>query len=141
MQDLFSAALLKQSGVGRFNYCASVIALGDGKGHFKVNPLPLMTQLSSVNAIWMGDVDNDGNKDMLLGGNMFGFPPQFGRLDASYGHLLRGDGKGNFSWTEPRMSGLNIRGEIRDIQSIKLQKPAILILQNDHKPELYRFSR
>ncbi len=35
--------------------------------------------------------------DLILGGNEFGFLPQFGRLDGSFGDVLMNDGKGNFT--------------------------------------------
>jgi hypothetical protein len=56
-----------------------------------------MVQLSSVNAIACTDINGDGFPDLILGGNEFGFLPQFGRLDASFGDILLGDGKGNFT--------------------------------------------
>ena len=41
------------------------------------------------------------------------FLPQFGRLDGSFGHVLLGDGKGGFTWIDPRRSGLLLPGQIR----------------------------
>ena len=63
----------------------------------------MMAQLSSVNAIVLTDINNDNKPDLVLGGNMFGFPPQFGRLDGSYGHVLlnEGNGKLDMDRTEP----------------------------------------
>ena len=45
-------------------------------------------QLSSVNAMYTTDVNGDGYADLIAGGNESWFPPQFGRLDASYGDIL-----------------------------------------------------
>ncbi|HEY9363091.1 MAG TPA: hypothetical protein VIQ00_07515, partial [Chitinophagaceae bacterium] len=99
----------------------------------------MMVQLSSVNAINCTDINGDNKPDLVLGGNMFGFPPQFGRLDASYGHLLTNDGKGNFTWIESKKSGLKLKGEIKDIQTIRGTKDDyILILQNNNYPALYK---
>ena len=50
--------------------------------------LPDYVQFSSVNAILCTDINHDGKIDLILGGNKFEFLPQFGRLDASYGHVL-----------------------------------------------------
>lgn len=139
IQDLFPKTVLEQAAQLPFNYCASVVALNDGKGSFKVQPLPLMVQLSSVNAIHPTDINRDGKMDLVLGGNLFGFPPQFGRLDASYGHLLLGDGKGGFQWIDNRRSGINIRGEIKAIEELKGKSGNyLLVAQNDQKPLLYQ---
>ena len=72
---------------------------------------------------------------------MFGFPPQFGRLDGSYGHILINDGKGHFSWMEPSRSGLSLRGEIRDIKEINSKTDRyLLITQNNEKPALLKIN-
>jgi hypothetical protein len=78
----------------------------------------------------------------VLGGNEFGFLPQFGRLDGSFGDVLINDGKGNFSFMKNRVSGLNIRGMVRDITLIK--GPAgtrVLFAINDEYPVLYQLER
>ena len=56
-----------------------------------------MLQLSSVNSLQLTDVNGDGYTDIIAGGNEFGFLPQFGRLDASFGNVLLNDGKGHFT--------------------------------------------
>ena len=96
IQELFTSDQLDHSVVREFNYCSSIVAINDGNGHFSIHPLPQMVQLSSVNAIQCLDVNGDGHPDLVLGGNEFGFLPQFGRLDGSFGHVLIGDGKGGF---------------------------------------------
>ena len=73
---------------------------------------------------------------------MFTFPPQFGRLDGSYGHVLINTGKGEFKYIENRVSGINIRGEIRDIKEVTLKgQKCFLITQNDNYPLLYTSGR
>jgi hypothetical protein len=75
----------------------------------------------------------------VAGGNLFTFPPQFGRLDASYGHVLLGNGKGDFQWVEQRSSGLNIKGQIKDIKEFQTpQNHLLLITQNDGKPQMMK---
>ena len=139
IQDLFGEAALKDAAVHTFNYCPSVVAISDGKGGFSVKPLPVWVQLSSVNAICVSDINRDGKEDLLLGGNLFSFPPQFGRLDASYGHVLMGDGRGNFSYQETKKTGIVIKGEIKDIKEIKNNNQQYyLFTQNDDYPILYR---
>jgi hypothetical protein len=142
VQQLFNKELVNGSEVKKFNYCSSIVALNDGKGSFEVQKLPAMVQLSSVNAVYCTDINNDDKKDLILGGNKFGFPPQFGRLDASLGHILVNKGNGEWEWQWSEKSGLNIRGEIRDIKQIKgKDKRYILFVQNNQSPALYQLKK
>jgi hypothetical protein len=142
IQQLFKADVLKKAKTLQFNYCPSVVAINNGDGKFTVKPLPLMVQLSSVNAICTTDINGDAKPDLLLGGNMFGFPPQFGRLDASYGHVLVNNGKGDFNYLETKASGINLKGEVRDIKEITTRgRQAFLITQNDSVPVFYHLKK
>jgi hypothetical protein len=138
IQDLFSPELLNQALVREFNYTSSVVAINEGNGIFRIQKLPAMVQLSSVNAIQTIDLNNDGYQDLVMGGNEFGFLPQFGRLDGSFGHVLMNNGKGQFTWVNPKFSGLQLPGQIRDIG--KITDPVsdyLLFLRNDEYPALY----
>ena len=139
VQELFGNDMIAKSQQKVFNYSSSIIAYNEGNGKFRVEKLPVMAQLSSVNAIEIADVNNDRQPDLLLGGNLFTFPPQFGRLDGSYGHVLLNGGKGVFSWMQPARSGLSLHGSVKDIKVIRGpgQKRSILFVQNNDKPALF----
>ena len=142
VQDLFEETMIRTAEVRQFNYSSSVLAVNDGKGRFVIQKLPLMTQLSSVNAIESVDINGDGRADLVLGGNMFDFPPQFGRLDGSYGHVLINEGSGKLGWTDPQRSGMTIRGEIKDIKQIRgKDRQYLLIVQNNEYPVLYQLKK
>ena len=137
--DLFGENTLKDATVYTFNYCPSVVAINNGNGNFSVRPLPVYVQLSSVNAICVSDINGDGRPDLLLGGNMFGFPPQFGRLDASYGHVLINKGNGEFNYIETKSTGIMVKGEVKDIKEIQIKnRRNYLFTQNDSIPVFYR---
>jgi hypothetical protein len=142
IQELFPAGVIKNAQVKEFNYTPSCIAFNKGNGQFSISPLPSMVQLSSVNAIQCMDVNGDGFPDLVLAGNDFDFPPQFGRLDASFGHVLLNDGKGHFTWLQPGESGLEVMGQVRDIKNITGNgRNRLLFLQNDEYPALYEISK
>src|SRR6185295_20223085 len=96
---------------------SSCIAINNGNGQFVIEKFPSMMQLSSVNAIHCMDINNDGRVDIVSGGNQFDFIPQLERLDASMGDVLINNGSG-FRWIEPRQTGMNLRGQLRDIKEI-----------------------
>jgi enediyne biosynthesis protein E4 len=142
IHDLFPKQILDKASILNFNYCSSVVAINNGNGAFTIQPLPLMVQLSSVNAISVSDINKDNKPDLVLGGNMFGFPPQFGRLNASYGHVLLNDGKANFTWIDPKNSGLFLRGQIKDIKEIGTKNStSFIITQNDEVPVILQLKK
>jgi hypothetical protein len=142
IQDLFSPELIKSCTVKTFNYTSSIIAINRGKGQFEIQKLPVDLQLSSVNAVHVTDVDGDGKKDLVLGGNEFGFLPQFERLDAARGSIMLNKGGGHFKLLNCDESGLDINGQVRDIQEITIGgQKEILFLRNDMYPLLFRVNR
>ena len=140
IQELFSEELIKKSMVKQFNYCSSIVAINKGNGQFEIQKMPVMTQLSSVNAIHCIDVNGDGFMDAVLGGNLYGFLPQFERLDASFGDVLINNGKGQLMFTPQQNTGLNVQGMVRDIAELKdkNKNSSLLFLINDSYPALYR---
>ena len=141
VQDLFGPEVMQKSAMKQFNYCPSMVAINNGNGVFTIQALPYQVQLSSVNAIAVTDLNGDNQPDLILGGNMFDFPPQFGRLDGSYGHVLLNEGKGTFHWQLPKQSGLSLKGAIKDIQELKLTTKGsrgLLIIQNNEQPVLFK---
>ncbi len=139
IQELFSPDILSRSSVKKFNYTSSCVAINDGSGHFTIQKLPTKVQFSSLNAIKLLDVNHDGFNDLICAGNYFELLPQFCRLDASYGLVLINDGKGNFSVFPSAQSGIEVRGETKDIVSFREKKSDfILFLENDDYPVLYK---
>ena len=138
IQELFPPGALDSAAVSTFNFCSSVIALNQGNGQFLITRMPTSVQLSSVNAIRTTDIDQDGHPDLVMGGNEFGFLPQFGRLDASFGHVLLNDGHARFTELPSNRSGLSLPGQIRDLSLIPGKNHVyLLFLQNDEYPVLF----
>ena len=136
IQQLFEGSIEKAI-MKEVNYGSSCIAYNDGKGHFTIKQLPAAVQLSSVNAILAKDVNNDGYPDIIAAGNNVDLLPQFCRVDASYGHVLINDKKGNF--TEMNFSGIDMPGETRDIITVKKGKDdCLLFLLNSDFPVMYK---
>ena len=104
-----------------------------GDGQFKVKPLNNYTQMTAVRAILPKDINEDGNLDVLLFGNMYGFEVETPRQDAGYGMVLLGDGKGNFNPRMPHENGLFVKGNVANAASINLlgNRKAILVAKNN----------
>lgn len=142
IEELFPQTLLNKSLKKLFNYASSCIAINKGNSKFAIKELPAQIQFSSVNAINCVDINNDGFIDLVLGGNQFNFIPQLQRLDASFGNILLNDGKGSFSNTDASQAGLQIEGQIQDIEQLKgKDRNYLLFLRNDDYPVLYKINK
>ncbi len=114
IQELFSEEKINSSIVRTIVTNKSTIALNQGNGNFKIMPLPKEAQFSNINALMVLDVNNDGVKDIIFGGNNYNLKPQFSRLDANYGGILLGN-KNGYKWTPYSKSGFLVKGEIKNI--------------------------
>src|SRR4051794_33246799 len=84
-----------------------------------MQPFPLQAQLSPVFATLPTDLNKDGITDLFLVGNFYGYKPQTGRMDASYGTTLLGNAQHQFIYMSPVQSGLFVNGEMRDVVQIQ----------------------
>jgi hypothetical protein len=98
----------------------SVILYNRGNGKYDIVPLPVEAQFSPVNGIVVQDIDGDGKKDILLGGNLFVSEVETGRADASKGCFLRNLGNEQFKAYLPYESGLWLPLDLKDIQPLKI---------------------
>ena len=142
IQELFPEDVIKKCAIKLFNYSASCVAINNGNGNFTIQKLPPMAQLSSLNAIEPVDVNNDGFIDLIAAGNRYEFLPQFERQDASFGHVLINNKNGNFSWMQPMQSGLQVKGEVKQIVQFKnTSGNYFLFLRNNDYPAFYKLKK
>ncbi|MFM9052416.1 MAG: hypothetical protein ACKOKF_08895, partial [Bacteroidota bacterium] len=74
------------------------------------------------------DINGDKHQDIIMAGNNHGLRAEMGRADATFGHVLLGDGSGNFTYLPPRSSGLLLRGDCRDLQLLDWTKGRKLLV-------------
>jgi hypothetical protein len=140
IDEIFTPEQLKEAAVLTVEQTQTSVFINDGKGNFSVQPLPVMAQLSPVFAILVSDLNNDGIKDIFLAGNFYGLKPQTGRLDASYGTTLLGDKNSHFNYINQLQSGLFVKGEARDIASVRTAKNGeyVAVAMNNDKLCLFK---
>ena len=102
-------------------------------GKFVQRKLPNQAQTSPVQGILVDDFTGDGIADILMAGNKYNMEVETNRCDASNGVLLRGDGRGNFSFVENTASGFWASKEARDLSVLRLAggKKAVLVTNNN----------
>jgi hypothetical protein len=137
--DIFTPQYLKDALVLKAFVFSTCYLENKGNNQFKLTPLPREAQFSPVYAIHSGDVNMDGNPDMILAGNFFGTRIKFGEYDANKGILLKGNGKGDFTVLNDIQSGFHINGEVRDIAEVRLAsgKDILIFALNNDSAKLY----
>jgi hypothetical protein len=74
------------------------------------------------------DYNKDGNMDIVLAGNQSSIRIRMGVIDANFGQLLQGDGKGNFTYVPQSTSGLSITGDVKSLQMMKVAGEHLLMI-------------
>lgn len=134
LSDLFTSEQLDKAKTKSVYTLATTYFENTGKGIFKAQALPSFAQTSWVSGISSGDFNKDGKKDILLSGNFHPWRVQLGKMDASHGVLLLGNGKGNFQASKPQQTGLLFTGDIRDMKAILIRnKPSFIFTRNQDK--------
>ncbi|PYP10609.1 MAG: hypothetical protein DMD56_08565, partial [Gemmatimonadetes bacterium] len=137
--DIFSPAELAGATVKQAHTFATALVRNNGDGSFTLVPLPLEAQLAPVYGILAQDLDGDGKPDLLLAGNFDGVQPEIGRMSASYGLALRGDGMGRFTPLPAAQSGFAVPGQARDIQRVRTRGGDLyLVARNNDRPLIFR---
>jgi hypothetical protein len=104
-----------------------------------MQPLPIRAQFSPIFSILVTDINNDGIKDLFLGGNFYGLKPEIGRYDANYGVSFLGNSKHGFDYLPAIKSGLFVLGEVRDISAISTKNGKLIIVaRNNNALQLFK---
>jgi hypothetical protein len=140
ISDVFTEAQLQEAVTKRAHTFSSVYVENEGDGTFTPHELPFEAQLAPMYGLHADDVNGDGHLDVLMAGNFHGVPPNLGRMDASYGVVLHGDGTGTFTAVPTRESGFRVTGEARDIVPLDVagQSELIVVAKNDGPVQVFR---
>ncbi len=89
--------------------------LSSPSGKFTEAILPMQAQYAPVHTLTILDYNHDGLEDVLLCGNNTHAKVRLGRMDANYGTLLKGNGKGGFQFIDQAVSGFALKGDVRSV--------------------------
>ncbi|MEO0468820.1 MAG: VCBS repeat-containing protein [Bacteroidota bacterium] len=103
-----------------------------------LHELPRAAQLAPVFAFVQIDVDGDGQKELILGGNFYGVGPARGRYDASHGLVLDRQ-NGVFEAKRPHESHLWLEGEIRAFTTVRQadQSNILIVARNNDSLQFF----
>lgn len=110
------------------------------KGRFSWVPLPAEAQVAPMYAAAVADFNGDGVTDVLLGGNVEHARIKLGKIDASFGTLLLGQGKGVFVAATPMAAGLSVSGCVRQFELMNVKGKRLLVAAiNNGLPQVYEY--
>jgi len=133
--DIFTQSQLNTSTIIEVNNLKTILLINEGDFKFEIKDLPKEVQFTPIYAIATSDFDKDGDLDILLGGNLNGVMPEFGRYDASFGNYLENLGNNNFK-NHKTGKGIKINGEIRDIEILG---DKIFVTKNNDTLEVFKY--
>jgi hypothetical protein len=113
---------------------ASMYFENKGNGNFEAHPLPVETQLSSINDILVYDFNSDGNLDALLAGNLFAAEVETARNDAGFGTILLGDGKGGFRALSKKESGFFAPLDVKSLLLLERKAGDVMLVGVNNGP-------
>ena len=135
MTTIFNSEQLAEANKLELNMLSSIILINNGNFNFEVKQLPKEAQFSPIYAIAADDFDNDGDQDIVLGGNLYNVKPEVGRYDATYGVYLENDGKMNFkSYKDGK--GFTLNGEIRDFV---INNKKLIVARNSDSLAIFKY--
>ncbi|GAA4407591.1 VCBS repeat-containing protein [Nibrella viscosa] len=115
LKDVFTEEELNGAGRLYANHLQTTCFMSTATGKLQAQVLPAEAQISPAFALASLDYDQDGKKDLLVCGNISHGRLRFGKYDSNYGVLLKGDGKGQFTYVPQNRSGFRLQGDVRSI--------------------------
>lgn len=137
---LFSLPELGATRFAEASVLDSIVLLNRGD-HLEGLPLPDIVQWAPVFGLAAGDIDADGNTDLVISQNFHGTAPGESRQDAGSLLWLKGDGSGILHPVGIRESGLALSGEGRGLAIADFDRDGrydVVAAQNGGETLLFR---
>lgn len=116
--DIFTAQEREGAKKIYINRLKSTLFVRSNSGKFVENQLPIQVQFSPVFTSTFADINGDGNKDLIIAGNMNHTKLRYGKYDANHAMVFLGNGKGDFAYLDKIVSGISEKGDIRNSQIV-----------------------
>jgi len=116
---------------------SSVLLVNEGGKSFRMIPLPVEAQVSTLNDFLITDLNSDGNQDVIAVGNNYNQETLFGRYDASLGTIMLGDGRLNWRIVDNSAANFKADGAVTAIRLLNGKRPSILLVRNNGRATSY----
>lgn len=116
----------------------SVFLQNNGDGSFTISALPLAVQLAPIQSFAFADITGNGQKEVLLGGNLYNVEVETERYDALKGGVLRYNNNA-LAVLPASQTGFQTQGDVRHISLLSSSsKPMIMVARNNDSPQFFR---
>jgi hypothetical protein len=133
MPEIIPAAELSKAGKLEVQELRTVCFM-NRNGQFEKVAMPSRAQFAPVCTILTGDYNHDGLKDLLLLGNKTDNRLKLGSMDANYGSLFVGNGKGGFRFVEQSEAGLSVAGDVKTAVQVNIGNQPFLVIGAFNEP-------
>lgn len=130
--DIYGNDLNNALNLKAYTFASYYIENIDGTS-FKTYRLPMLAQTSNINNILIEDFDSDGNKDIVISGNLYGSEIETPRNDAGIGLFIKGNGKGGFTPIPYTESGFYTAHNAKSMEKIKIRGANAVIVGNNNE--------
>jgi hypothetical protein len=129
--ELFGKEKLDKAELRVANSFESAYFENTGQGFtYTTHMLPDALQFSPLMAAALQDLDGDGKKEVILGGNFYECNVEMGRYDAFYGKVLSIGSNGQMNVAP--IGDLIVKGQTRRIEPVKIGgKPCLVFARNN----------
>ena len=134
---IFSKEQMEGVQITEVNTLETQLWINNGNFSFTQVELPNQVQFSPVYAINTADFDQDGDLDVVMGGNLYNAKPEVGIYDASYGVYLENNGNATFEFHQDG-NGFSLPGQIRSIQ---INEEQMIVARNRDSLKIYTWKK
>jgi hypothetical protein len=139
LNELFGEDKLKAADILTADYLSNAVLINKGNLNFEVKALPNEAQFSPYKDAVIVDANGDDKPDILLMGNYYDSNIEMGRYDADFGTILINKGNGNFVCSN--LNGLVVKGQVRHIQPIPInRRQAFILARNNDSTMVIEFN-
>lgn len=110
----------------------------NNNGVFEAYDLPIEAQKAPINSTIVRDVNGDGQKDLIVFGNLFETEVETPRYDAGTGQILLAKGNYEYQTLNVAQSGIKANKNCKDAQIIRGNGGyKILVVNNNDAPQIF----
>jgi hypothetical protein len=139
LEDILGEEKIKEGLSFTVNEFSTGIYFREGDS-FVFKPLPKAIQESVTNSIVVTDLNKDGRKDLILGGNIFNMEIETTPLDASNGYTLIQKENGEFEVLRAVQTGLDASKDVKDMVLLKSADGAtcVVVANNNDRLQIFK---